>query len=121
MAAIGCYSVPAGAAPAADIDPERIGQDLHIIIKIRAKYGKRYKQNVGEKLAKIPGVWAVFFVFGDEDFIVHARGRNRSDLVRMVESFTDMEEIERTSSVIVGEVIKLDHRVNLETNEPTTE
>jgi len=95
----------------ADIDPAKVGKDLEIIIKVRAKYGKNYKQIVGNKLAEIPGVWAVFFVFGDEDFIVHARGKNRAELVSMVEDLTEMEEIERSSSVIVGEVIKLDHRV----------
>lgn len=97
----------------ADIDPAKVGKDLEIIIKVRAKYGKGYKETVGNRLAEISGVWAVFFVFGDEDFIVHARGKNRAELVRKVEELTEMEEIERSSSVIVGEVIKLDHQVCL--------
>jgi Lrp/AsnC family transcriptional regulator, leucine-responsive regulatory protein len=95
------------------LDPEKLGQDFQIIINVKAKYGKDYKRKVGQMLAQLPGVWAVFFVFGEQDFIVQAHAHNRNDLIQKIENMMQMEEIERTSSIIVGEVIKFDRKLDL--------
>lgn len=95
------------------VDPVKVGQDLEMIIKVKARYDKGYHRVVGEKLAKIPGVYGVYFVFGDDDFIILARGRNRASLIEKIEHTMEMKEVERTSSYFVAEVIKFTPSVDV--------
>ncbi len=109
----GCY---------ARINPAVFGIDYLTITFVRARYGPEYHKRVGEKLARIPGVWAVYFVLGDIDFIVMARHKNQDSVRRMIEKFLSMEEIERTSTHVIIEVIKEDPRLDIDlyTSEETS-
>ena len=98
----------------AKVNTEKLGMDFYMIIHVRAKYGKGYDNKIGESLSKIPGVWGVFFVFGDNDFIVLARGNSREALVEKIQTMMGMEDIERTSTSIVANTFKLDQRMFFE-------
>ncbi len=95
----------------AKVNTEKLGMDFYMIIRVRAKYGKCYDNKIGESLSNIPGVWGVFFVFGDNDFIVLARGDSRQALVEKIQTMMGMEDIERTSTSIVANTFKLDQRM----------
>ena len=95
----------------AKVNVKKLGMDFDGIIHVRAKYGKGYDKRIGESLSKIPGVWAVFFVFGDNDFIVLARGKSREALVQKIQTLMSMEDIERTSTSIVATTFKVDQRM----------
>ena len=63
----------------AKINPSKLGQVIQLIVQIRAKFGQGYAENIGEALTKIPGIWGVYFVYGESDFIIMARSKNREE------------------------------------------
>ena len=95
----------------AKINPSKLGKEYITVILVRAKYGPGYHEKVGEKLAKLPGVWAVYFVLGETDFIVLTRSKNRETFMKTLEQMINSKEIERTSTMIVTEIIKEDPRI----------
>ena len=98
----------------AKVDPAKLGKDYITITLVRAKYGPGYHKRVGEKLANLPGVWGVYFVLGETDFVVLAKTRSREEFMGILEKMINDEDIERTSTLAVVEVIKEDPRVRLD-------
>lgn len=89
------------------IDPSSIKLDYVIISLVKAKYGKDYHDILGKKLSELPGVWGVYFVLGDNDFIVMGRYKTREDFMKnYLERLMDMPEIERTNTQVVAKTIK---------------
>jgi Lrp/AsnC family transcriptional regulator for asnA, asnC and gidA len=68
---------------------------------------------VGRKIASIPGVWAVYYVLGEFDFIVLIRATNRDDYMSKLEHLSNMTDIERTSTQIAAKIVKEDPRVDI--------
>jgi Lrp/AsnC family leucine-responsive transcriptional regulator len=97
----------------AKISPEKMGKQYITITLVRAKYGPGYHEKVGEKISKLPGVWAVYFVFGETDFVVLSRTNSREEFMKTLEQIMNMEEVERTSTMIVAKVIKEDPRLQI--------
>lgn len=92
----------------AKINFAKIGKDFFTITFVRARYEPGYHGKVGQKLAQIPGVWAVYFLFGENDFVLLSRSNNREDYLQKLEKIMNMPEIERTNTQIVAKVIKED-------------
>jgi DNA-binding Lrp family transcriptional regulator len=88
-------------------------EDYLTITFVRAKYGPGYHDIVGERIAKIQGVKAVYFVFGENDFILLIRSRDREDYLKKLEKIMSMREVERTVTIVVAKVIKEDLRVEM--------
>jgi len=97
----------------AKINPAKLGKEYITVTLVRAKYGPGYHKKVGEKLAKLPGVWAVYFVLGETDFIVLTRSDSRETFMKTLEQMINSKEIERTSTMVVTEIIKEDPRIEL--------
>lgn len=97
----------------AKVNAEKVGKDYRTITFVRAKYGPGYHDKIGNMLAQIPGVWAVYFVYGDIDFVVLARSDSGENLMEKVEKMINSREIERTSTQIVAKVIKEDPIIEL--------
>jgi len=95
----------------AKVNAPKLGQDIQIIVNVRAKFGQGYAEKVGETLAKIPGVWGVYFVYGENDFIVIARSENRQEIFDKMNNLYNSTDIERTTTMIVGKTIKDDQRL----------
>ncbi|MEM0192625.1 MAG: Lrp/AsnC family transcriptional regulator [Candidatus Korarchaeum sp.] len=100
----GCY---------AKVNPEKLGKSLVAITLVRAKYRPGYHEKVGDKIKELPGVWAVYFVFGETDFVVLLRVEDVKELMMVIERMMNMEEIERTSTMIVAKVIKEDPKIQI--------
>lgn len=96
------------------LDPSKLGYDIFAISFIKAKYQPGYQKAVGEKIKKIKGIWAVYFLLGDIDFVALIRAKNREDLRRIINTFIDTPAIERSSTHIVLDVIKEDPKIELE-------
>ena len=96
----------------AKLNPVRLGYDYLAVVLVRAKYGPRYHKKVGIKLAQIPGVWGVYYVLGDFDFIVLIRAIDRLDYMKKLERLSNMSDIERTSTQVVARIVKEDPRVD---------
>jgi Lrp/AsnC family leucine-responsive transcriptional regulator len=97
----------------AKLNPSRLGYDYLAIVLVRAKYGPQYHKKVGLKLARIHGVWGVFYMLGDYDFIVLIRAIDRDDYMQKLERISSMSDIERTSTQVVARVVKDDPRVDM--------
>jgi Lrp/AsnC family leucine-responsive transcriptional regulator len=97
----------------AKLNPSRLGYDYLAVVLVRAKYGPQYHRKVGVKLARVPGVWGVFYMLGDFDFIVMIRAFDRDDYMEKLERISSMSDIERTSTQVVARVVKDDPRVDM--------
>jgi DNA-binding Lrp family transcriptional regulator len=97
----------------AKLNATKLGKDYLAVVLVRAKYGPRYHERIGRKMAAIPGVWAVYYVLGENDFILLARANDREDYMLTLERISSMPDIERTSTQVVAKVIKEDPRITL--------
>ena len=88
------------------IDETLLGIDITAISFVRTRYVGGSGKEIGEELAKIPGVIAVYYVLGDIDFIVISKAFNREDLRRIIDSMAKVEGVERTSTQYVLNIIK---------------
>jgi len=98
----------------AKVNHARLGKDYLTITFIRAKYGPGYHKKAGQKLAQIPGVWGVYFVFGDNDFIIISKSNDREEYLQKLEQIMNMPEVERTNTEVIAKVIKEEPRVEIE-------
>ncbi|UCE14332.1 MAG: Lrp/AsnC family transcriptional regulator [Candidatus Heimdallarchaeota archaeon] len=96
-----------------NINPERVEMEYLTVMQVRADYGPKYHEKIGNQLAKIPGVWAVYFVLGDWDFIVLTRLKDRAAYMNILEQVMEVNGVERTSTLVVARVIKEDPRLQL--------
>lgn len=67
---------------------------------IRAKYGPKYSENIGKELAKIDGVCGVYFVLGDNDFIVIIKAKDSKELNAIVNKFALIKNVERSNTIM---------------------
>lgn len=95
------------------INPTMANMDNMHIIQVRSIDAAKNFEKVGEGLAKIDGVWAVYFVLGDWDFILLCRSENREAFLKVVKEIADLDGIERSSSISVGQIIKEDPRIEI--------
>jgi len=92
----------------AKLNATKIGKGYEAITLVRAKFSPNYHDKLGERLASLPGVWAVYFTFGESDFIILTRGVDREDLLSAIENLTKIRGIDRTTSQLVVKTIKED-------------
>ncbi|ADY01983.1 AsnC family transcriptional regulator [Vulcanisaeta moutnovskia 768-28] len=95
----------------AKLSPEKMGKDYVAVVLVKARYGPGYHEKVGQKLASIGGVTIVYYIFGEWDFVLQVRASGKDEILRILEQIMNMEEVERTSTLIVAKVIKGDPRL----------
>ena len=95
----------------AKVNPLKLGYDYVAVILVKARYGPHYHQKLGKKLARIPGVWGVYYVLGEYDFIALIRARDREDYMNKLELMSNMPDIERTNTQVAAKVLIEDPRV----------
>jgi len=77
---------------------------------IEATITKGAQLDVQRKIAALPGVVAVYDVTGESDSMAIARCRTRSELSRLVKSILAINNVQRTNTHMVLNVIKEDNR-----------
>ena len=98
----------------AKVNDAKLGKSFLTVTLARAKYGPGYYGKAGRKVKDIPGVWAVYFIFGENDLVILTRSRNRKDYLQKLDKIMAIPEIERTNTLVVAEVLKEDIRSSLE-------
>lgn len=93
-----------------NLNMNKIGDQISAITLIEAKYSPNYSVEVGERIARIKGVWAVYYVIGENDFVAMIRAKSREDLERIVTEFSNTDGVERTNTIMALSVIKEDPR-----------
>ncbi len=93
------------------VDHSKLGFDLTAIIGITAEGGHLIE--VEELLAKEPNVTAVYDVTGEFDVITVARFRSRDELNSFVKRIAGLEHVKRTYTMLVLNVVKETHGIDL--------
>ena len=95
------------------VDPLKVGKGILAISLITGKYGADYAKRIGDKVSKIPGVWAVYFLLGNIDFAVLLRASSREELKEVVDSIIRIDDVERSNTYLILERFKEDLTVQL--------
>jgi DNA-binding Lrp family transcriptional regulator len=96
------------------VDPVKLGYDILAVSFVRSRYDPKSYERLSKALPRIPGIWAVYFLMGDTDYVVLIRAKNRADLNRIVYALISMKDIERSDTRIVIERLKEDISVPTE-------
>lgn len=97
----------------AKVNAAKVGKDYLVVVLVRAKYGPRYHERIGRRIAAIPGVWAIYYVLGETDFVALIRANDREDYMNKLDKMLSMRDIERTNTQVVIKMIKEDPRIKL--------
>lgn len=90
------------------IDQSYLNKTITAISLIKARYGPEYAESVGKKIAKIKGVWAVYFVLGGNDFIAILRASDKTGLENIVNQLSKTQGVERSETIMALNTIKED-------------
>ncbi|WP_277542769.1 Lrp/AsnC family transcriptional regulator [Haloarcula laminariae] len=94
-----------------DLDNEKLGLGITIIVEVVATYKEGYHHKIGEKLSEIEGVSQVHFTMGERDFVVIAHVPDRKGVERLISDFESVDEVQRTQSKYTITTIKNEPRV----------
>jgi len=90
------------------LDQKFVETYMTAVSLIKAKYGPEYAEEVGKRIAKIKGVWAIYFVIGTNDFVALIRTKTKEELERIVNELSKTEGVERSETTIVLKMLKED-------------
>lgn len=95
------------------LNSEKLGFEYPVVTLIRGRYGPKYHEEIGEFLSKNPYVQAVYYVFGDVDFIIIGKFPCKEKYMEFLEELINSSFIERSSTTVIAKVIKEDFRLNI--------
>ncbi|MET1125052.1 MAG: Lrp/AsnC family transcriptional regulator [Archaeoglobaceae archaeon] len=93
------------------IDYSKLGYDLTAVVGIVAEGG--HLVEIEEEIARCGNVTAVYDVTGEFDILVVARFRSREELNDFVKKLGGMENVKKTYTMLVLNVVKESHMVDL--------
>ncbi|MGY5861718.1 MAG: Lrp/AsnC family transcriptional regulator [Candidatus Thorarchaeota archaeon] len=97
----------------AKINSEKVDLDYLTLIAITTEYGQNYYDKIGKEMAKVDGVWSVYYTLGEYDFYVLTRSRNREEYMKILDALMCIEGMERTRTQMIAKVIKEDPRLHI--------
>jgi len=97
----------------AKINSEKVSLDYLTLIAITAEYGQNYYNKIGAKLAKVGGIWAVYYTLGENDFYVLTRCRNREEYMKILDEMMSITGLTRTKTQVIAKVIKEEPRLDI--------
>jgi DNA-binding Lrp family transcriptional regulator len=86
------------------IDHDKIGYDLEVVIFIRVSKGKLF--DVEKRISLYKNVYAVYDITGSFDALVIARFKNRRELDNFIKKVQEIEYVERTETNLILNKIK---------------
>lgn len=92
----------------ASFDYGKLGYDFEGLVEVTIKKGALLQ--VQKKIAQLPGVAAVYDTTGLSDSMVLVRTKNRGDFSRLVKTILAIEQVERTNTHVILNVVKEDYR-----------
>jgi DNA-binding Lrp family transcriptional regulator len=90
------------------INQEKIGFDLTAVINVKISRGKLIE--VQEKISKDKHVSGVFDITGDWDSLIIAHFKDRRDLNGFIKGVLAMDNVEKTNTQIVLNIVKNEKR-----------
>ena len=97
----------------AKIDPGKLDIDYITSIRINTDLAKASYDKIGTELTKISGVWSVYLVLGDCDFLIMTRSKTREGFLKIIDQILKIEGIRQLNTQVIAKVIKEDPRLEL--------
>jgi len=91
------------------INQEKIGYDLTAVINVKISHGKLIE--VQEKISKDKHVSNVYDITGDWDSLIIAHFKDRKDLNSFIKNILSMDNVEKTNTQIVLNIVKNEKRI----------
>ncbi len=88
----------------AEIDSEKIGYDVHAIIRLQIAKGKLFE--VENKIAVHPNVFAVYDVTGEFDALIITKFKSRKVLDTFLKKIQGYDFVQRTETQLILNTIK---------------
>jgi Lrp/AsnC family leucine-responsive transcriptional regulator len=98
----------------AKLNSEKLDIDYIAAIRLSIDLSSAHYDEIGIELAKIPGIWTVYLVLGDCDFLVLARSKNRDEFMNIIDKIMDIKGVRQLNTQIVAKLVKEDPRLDLE-------
>jgi len=91
------------------INQEKIGYDLTAVINVKISHGKLIE--VQERISKDKHVSGVYDITGEWDSLIIAHFKDRRDLNGFIKGVLSIENVEKTNTQIVLNIVKNEKRV----------
>jgi Lrp/AsnC family leucine-responsive transcriptional regulator len=98
----------------AKLNSEKLDIDYIASIRISIDLSSAHYDEIGVKLAEIPGIWTVYLVLGDCDFLVLARSKNRDEFMKIIDMIMAIKGVRQLNTQIVAQLVKEDPRLDLD-------
>ncbi|MHA1720111.1 MAG: Lrp/AsnC family transcriptional regulator [Promethearchaeota archaeon] len=102
----------------AKVNALKLGKAFYSAILIRVRYGPEYLEEVGKKIAEISEVKAVYYVLGENDFIILIRTDDQDEFMKKIQTIIKTSPVERSNSIVIANVIKEDFRIFFDDIQP---
>ena len=91
------------------INQEKIGYDLTAVINVKISHGKLLE--VQERISKDNHVSSVYNITGEWDSLIIAHFKDRKDLNGFIKHVLSMDNVEKTNTQLVLNIVKNEKRV----------
>jgi DNA-binding Lrp family transcriptional regulator len=98
----------------AKVNPEKLDMEYITMTRLRVSLTPGHNDMIGEELARIPGVWAVYLILGDFDFLIMTRAKDREGFMSIIEQVLQIDGVVQTSTSVIGRLYKEDPRLTLD-------
>ena len=98
----------------AKVNPERFDMEYISMTQLRVDTTLVHNNTIAEELGKISGVWAVYLILGDFDFLIMTRSKDRDAFMSIIEQVLKIEGVRQTSTSVIGKLYKEDPRLALD-------
>lgn len=89
------------------MDASKLDLDFHTVIQVYAKHGPSFK-DLGLLIGEIKGVSDVYWAYGEVDFFIIARARDRNEYNNIIRRIMNIDGVDRTSSHVIANIVKED-------------
>ncbi len=100
-----------------ELDPEALGLEITAVTFVNVNFDMCTAEEIGKKLTMISGVFTVYYVLGDFDFIVISRAKDKEDLKRILREIHALDGVVKTGTHFVATVLKEEKRLLVNYNE----
>lgn len=96
----------------ARLNPNKLDLSFQCVIHVYAKHGPTF-EDLGLRIAQIKGVSSVYWAYGEVDFFVFARARDRDEYNNIARQIMNIQGVDRTSSHVIAKVVKEDSLLDI--------
>lgn len=89
----------------ARLNANKLDLNFLCVIHVYAKHGPTF-EDLGNQISEIRGVSNVYWAYGEVDFFVLARARDREEYNNIVRRIMNIDGVDKTSTHVIARVVK---------------